>query len=119
VTASGTSKALRAAAAVLVAALVLLSVARAARSWPREAHLSYAEGIWIGLASDAAHGVFYRPLDGPLGYGGTRYLPLFFVAHGGLICPEIEFFGIGRCCQQSADEPGRTNHDGNNRQQRS
>jgi hypothetical protein len=30
------------------------------------------------------HGVFYRPLYGPLGYGGTRYFPLFYVLHSGL-----------------------------------
>ncbi|MEO7192826.1 MAG: hypothetical protein ABI051_17405 [Vicinamibacterales bacterium] len=69
----------------LVAAVLLISYLRIGRSWPRESHLGYAEGIWIGIAIDAAKGVFYRPLEGPLGYGGTRYFPLFFGLHGLLI----------------------------------
>ena len=78
-------RALRAAGVVLVVALPAITIARAARAWPREAHLGYAEGIWLGLANDAARHVFYRPLEGPLGYGGTRYFPLFFLLHAGLI----------------------------------
>jgi hypothetical protein len=34
--------------------------------------------IWTALAWDLAHGHFYRPLLGPDGYGGTRYMPLLF-----------------------------------------
>jgi hypothetical protein len=78
-------RALRAAAVVLTVGLPAITIARAARAWPREAHLGYAEGIWLGLANDAARHVFYRPLQGPLGYGGTRYFPLFFLLHAGLI----------------------------------
>ena len=78
-------RALRAAAVVLTVGLPALTIARAARAWPREAHLGYAEGIWLALANDAARHVFYRPLQGPLGYGGTRYFPLFFLLHAGLI----------------------------------
>jgi hypothetical protein len=42
-------------------------------------------GVWIALADDVAHGDFYRPLHGSLGTGGTRYMPLFFLLHGGMI----------------------------------
>jgi hypothetical protein len=55
-------------------------VGRAIRSWPRDAHLGYAEGIWLGLAVDASHGVLYRPIDGPQGIGGSRYFPLYYLA---------------------------------------
>ena len=33
------------------------------------------------MAADLKHGLFYRPLFGPVGYGGTRYFPLYFVLH--------------------------------------
>jgi hypothetical protein len=48
-------------------------------------YLSYLSGIWLALARDLAAGTFYRDLIGPLGYGGTRYFPLFFVVIGGLL----------------------------------
>jgi hypothetical protein len=53
--------------------------------WPGGLPYDATSGVWGALADDAAHGVFYRPVDGPLGYGGTRYMPLFFSLHGGLI----------------------------------
>ena len=39
----------------------------------------------MALAKDLSVGVLYRPVFGPAGYGGTRYMPLFFLAHGGLM----------------------------------
>jgi hypothetical protein len=42
-------------------------------------------GVWTALASDWAHGTLYRPVHDAAGYGGTRYMPLFFVLHGWLI----------------------------------
>jgi len=42
-------------------------------------------GTWTALADDLAHGDFYRPLYGPLGWGGTRYMPLFFAMQAGLL----------------------------------
>ena len=71
---------LRALAAALVVVLLAVTAGRVAKSWPRDAHLGYAEGIWLGLAVDAAHGVLYRPLDGPNGIGGSRYFPVFYLA---------------------------------------
>ncbi len=76
---------LEAATVVVSGLLAGLTALRILRAWPAEAYLGYAEGIWSVLAIDVAHGTFYRPLDGPLGYGGTRYFPLFFTAHGALI----------------------------------
>jgi hypothetical protein len=37
------------------------------------------------LAADFRDGLFYRPLLGATGYGGTRYFPLHFVLHGFLM----------------------------------
>jgi hypothetical protein len=35
-------------------------------------------GVWTALADDLVHGDFYRPVQSTLGYGGTRYMPVFF-----------------------------------------
>lgn len=48
----------------------------------RGAGLRFVSGSWTALAIDAAQGVLYRPVMGPLGYGGTRYMPLHFALHG-------------------------------------
>jgi hypothetical protein len=42
-------------------------------------------GVWAAIANDFAEGVFYRPVFDESGYGGTRYMPLFFVLYGALI----------------------------------
>lgn len=71
--------------AATVAALAL--AAFVAHAWQAlgGAYLSYVSGIWIALGKDLASGVFYRDLIGPLGYGGTRYFPLFFTIIGVLL----------------------------------
>lgn len=53
--------------------------------WPDGLFQYDTAGIYCALAWDTAHGQFYRPLLSPEGYGGTRYMPLFFVVHAGLI----------------------------------
>lgn len=53
--------------------------------WPGALPLDHVSGIWTALASDLAHGVFYRPIFDGWSYGGTRYMPLFFLLHGLLI----------------------------------
>ena len=58
--------------------------------WPGSIFNGLTSSVWTGLAWDVAHGTLYRPLLGPLGYGGTRYMPLFFVAHGLLIRAHID-----------------------------
>jgi hypothetical protein len=45
-------------------------------------YISHVTGVWLALASDWRDGVFYRPLVGEHGYGGTRYFPLYFVLTG-------------------------------------
>jgi hypothetical protein len=68
--------------AVLV---VVLTAVRAGVFWRSEAYLDDASGNWTALAKDFASGVLYRPLQGPAGYGGSRYFPLHFVLHAGLM----------------------------------
>jgi hypothetical protein len=48
-------------------------------------YVDFVTGVWLALANDLVHGVFYRDLVGPDGYGGTRYFPLFFVAISALM----------------------------------
>ncbi len=48
--------------------------------------LDHVAGAWIGLALDFSDGMFYRPLyNDEIGYGGTRFFPLFFSLHSLLI----------------------------------
>src|SRR5882757_3985947 len=53
--------------------------------WPGALPYDSTSGVWTSLADDVARGDLYRPVQSELGYGGTRYLPLFFVLHGMLI----------------------------------
>jgi hypothetical protein len=66
--------ALLAIAAVAVAVVVHSTVGF------RGAYLTYGSGVWLSLARDLSGGVLYRDLVGELGFGGTRYFPLFFSA---------------------------------------
>ncbi len=52
---------------------------------PQSISLGATGGVWTALAYDFSQGIFYRPLFDASGYGGTRYLFLFFVLHGFLI----------------------------------
>ena len=53
--------------------------------------LNFVSGTWIGLAMDFSDGIFYRPLfSDEIGFGGTRYFPLFFSIHALL----IKLFGM-------------------------
>jgi hypothetical protein len=69
--------------------LAVIGLAGAARLlwwyWPGRVFDGLTSGIWTALAWDLAHGDFYRPLLGPHGYGGTRYMPLLFVAQAMLM----------------------------------
>jgi len=71
--------------AVSTIPIVIITILRIHRCWPNGAYLGNPSGVWIALANDLCHGVFYRPLYSPLGYGGTRYFPLQFVVQAGLI----------------------------------
>lgn len=76
--------ALRVLLVVSIIPILIITVLRIHRCWANDAYLDQVSGAWIALANDLCHGVFYRPLYGPLGFGGTRYFPLFFVLHAGL-----------------------------------
>src|SRR5881296_2360471 len=61
------------------------SIALMAWYWPGALPQDSSSGVWTALAQDFAKGVFYRPTVSAFGFGGTRYMPLFFVLHGALI----------------------------------
>ena len=61
--------------------IVVIAIVRASYSWATDAWVNHPAGVLIAMAADLKHGVFYRPLFGPVGYGGTRYFPLYFVLH--------------------------------------
>ena len=72
--------------AVLAAGIVTVSLAvHAWHAVSTAAYVDFVTGVWLTLANDLVHGVFYRPLVGPDGYGGTRYFPLFFASIAGLM----------------------------------
>jgi hypothetical protein len=68
-----------------VALMVLLTVMRAGVSWGNDAWINHPAGSLIAMATDLKAGVFYRPLYDNVGYGGTRYFPLYFVLQAELI----------------------------------
>jgi len=47
--------------------------------------LYMTSGVWAGLAVDLADGMFYRPVHDADGFGGTRYMPLFFALHAAFL----------------------------------
>jgi hypothetical protein len=53
--------------------------------WPGRIFDGSTSGVWTALAFDFAQGHLYRPIVSDVGYGGTRYMPVFFMLHGGLI----------------------------------
>src|ERR1700685_176332 len=63
-------------------ATTILLVPRIFLNFKNQYFLTHVEGVWLACAHDFVHGVFYRPLFGPLGYGGTRYFPLDFLFSG-------------------------------------
>ncbi len=66
-------------------AVGVMAALRVSACWLTDAHLYHSAGVWFALADDLRHGVFYRPLYGPLGYGGTRYAPVVFSLLAGLM----------------------------------
>jgi hypothetical protein len=71
---------------IVAASIVVpvLAVWRVALNFRNLYYMSHAEGAWMTSAYDFTHGVLYRPLFGPLGYGGTRFFPLYIVVTGSL-----------------------------------
>jgi hypothetical protein len=68
-----------------VAIIVVITAVRTWTWWRNDAGISFASGVMITMGADLNHGVFYRPLFGPAGYGGTRYVPLYFCLHALLL----------------------------------
>jgi hypothetical protein len=66
---------------ILIPAVLLV---RLVLNFRYEFYLAHMDGVWLATANDFAHGVMYRPLFGPLGYGGSRYFPLYFTLTGAL-----------------------------------
>lgn len=58
--------------------------------WPGAIFHNDTAGIWSALAWDWANGEFYRPLLSEQGYGGTRYMPLYFGLHALLLRAGLE-----------------------------
>jgi hypothetical protein len=68
-------------------AIPAMLVVRLVLNFRHQYFLTHVEGVWLACAYDFMHGVFYRPLSSSLGYGGTRYFPLYFVLTGVLSKP--------------------------------
>jgi hypothetical protein len=66
------------------AVIAAMLVARVILNFRNLYYISHVEGAWLTCAYDFVHGVLYRPLFGPIGYGGTRFFPLYFVLTGSL-----------------------------------
>jgi hypothetical protein len=71
-------------AVILLASIAITAIllVRIALNLQNQYFLTHVEGVWLACAYDFTHGVFYRPLFSSLGYGGTRYFPLYFVLTG-------------------------------------
>jgi hypothetical protein len=78
-------KALRLYLIAAISLLLITTIIHAFLSWTNDAYLDHIPGVMIAMAYDLVHGVFYRPLIGPLGYGGTRYFPLHFVLQAAMM----------------------------------
>ena len=81
---------------VAVAVLLLTTVAQMWVGWKADSMMDHVAGTWATLAADLKNGVFYRPLHGPLGFGGTRYFPLHFVVQAGLMIAGLNVVVAGR-----------------------
>jgi len=68
-----------------VTLVVVVAAIRAGVCWWNARYLTPTNGVWLALATDLKDGLFYRPLLSPVGYGGTRYFPLFFVLYALLL----------------------------------
>ena len=68
-----------------VGLVLLVTAIRASVCWRNDSWVEHPSGVIIAMAADLRDGVFYRPLFGPDGYGGTRYFPLYFVLHALLL----------------------------------
>lgn len=68
-----------------VTLVVVVAAIRAGVCWRNARYLTPTNGVWLALATDLKNGLFYRPLVSSVGFGGTRYFPLFFVLYALLL----------------------------------
>jgi len=62
--------------------LVIIAISRIYFAWHGNLLPEHVSGAWTSLAHDLSQGIFYRPLySHDSGYGGTRFMPLFFVIY--------------------------------------
>lgn len=69
--------------------------------WPGRIPNDSTSGVWTALAVDYAQGHLYRPLVSDLGYGGTRYMPLYVIYLGSLIAHGLDPIVAGVVAMQS------------------
>src|SRR3954466_15385659 len=67
-------------AALVVTSWLVIAIAHVDDDYP----LSGVSGSWIALARYVNAGIIYPPLHEGGSFGGTRYMPLQFVARAGL-----------------------------------
>jgi len=83
---AGARRVARTAAAVIAILVAGWSLADIVVSAIYLSNVSHVSGAWMVLARDLAEGTLYRPLFDPeIGYGGTRFMPVFFCLHAVLI----------------------------------
>ena len=79
-------------AAWILAGLTLISVVHLDDRY----RLSHVSGAWMALAQYAGEGTLYPPLFDGERFGGTRFMPLQFVLHGGLAEATGEYLVSGK-----------------------
>lgn len=79
-------------AAFLLAALALLAAVHVDDGY----RLTHVSGVWMALAQHAADGTIYPELYDGERFGGTRFMPLQFLAHGGLALVTGEYLVSGK-----------------------
>lgn len=87
---------------LLAATGLCQTIAIVAWYWHDSIYQANTCGTLTALADDIAHGTLLRPLVSDLGYGGTRYMPLFPLLHGTLIRLGVEPVVAGMSLMQSA-----------------
>ena len=58
--------------------------------------VGHVSGAWLGLAAAVGDGTVYPPLHEDGFFGGTRFMPVFFVLHGGLALLTDELLVTGK-----------------------
>jgi len=93
----------RRATLAIAAVLALVTAARLPAAWTSGNALNHVSGVWMALADDLARGTLYRPIHAPDGaFGGTRYFPLAFALHAGLLRARAPLLAAGYAASLAA-----------------